>query len=71
MWLCGSNTDDASASCCLAVRAKANVLRTTAENLKYLGCDHLQEEYAQLLKDYVGRPSPLYHAERLSEHYKR
>eukprot|EP00208_Stichococcus_sp_RCC1054_P008962 CAMPEP_0206150752 /NCGR_PEP_ID=MMETSP1473-20131121/38461_1 /ASSEMBLY_ACC=CAM_ASM_001109 /TAXON_ID=1461547 /ORGANISM="Stichococcus sp, Strain RCC1054" /LENGTH=432 /DNA_ID=CAMNT_0053548269 /DNA_START=134 /DNA_END=1432 /DNA_ORIENTATION=+ len=30
-----------------------------------------QEEYAQLLKDYVGRPSPLYHAERLSEHYKR
>lgn len=30
-----------------------------------------QEEYAQLLKDYVGRPSPLYHAERLSEHFKR
>jgi tryptophan synthase beta chain len=30
-----------------------------------------QREYAQLLKDYVGRPSPLYHAERLSEHYKR
>ena len=31
----------------------------------------VQREYAALLKDYVGRPSPLYHAERLSEHYKR
>lgn len=28
-----------------------------------------QEEYQQLLKDYVGRPSPLYLAERLSEKY--
>ncbi|CAL5226982.1 g9868 [Coccomyxa viridis] len=26
---------------------------------------------AAILKDYVGRESPLYHAERLSEHYKR
>ncbi|MEB3168857.1 MAG: tryptophan synthase subunit beta [Synechococcaceae cyanobacterium] len=25
----------------------------------------------QLLRDYVGRPSPLYEAERLSEHYRR
>ena len=24
-----------------------------------------------LLRDYVGRPSPLYEAERLSEHYRR
>ena len=29
-----------------------------------------QEEYRQLLEDYVGRPTPLYHAERLSKHYK-
>jgi tryptophan synthase beta chain len=28
-----------------------------------------QEEFHQLLKDYVGRPSPLFHAERLSERY--
>ena len=28
-----------------------------------------QKEYQQLLRDYVGRPSPLYHAERLSERY--
>lgn len=30
----------------------------------------LQEELAGILKDYVGRESPLYFAERLSEHYK-
>lgn len=30
-----------------------------------------QSELEALLKDYVGRPSPLYHAERLSEHYRR
>ena len=29
-----------------------------------------QREFHRLLKDYVGRPSPLYLAERLSEHYK-
>ncbi len=28
-----------------------------------------QEEFHQLLKDYVGRPTPLYHARRLSAHY--
>ena len=29
-----------------------------------------QTEFRGLLKDYVGRPTPLYYAERLSEHYK-
>lgn len=28
-----------------------------------------QSELDDLLKNYVGRPSPLYHAKRLSEHY--
>ena len=28
-----------------------------------------EAEFRKLLKDYVGRPSPLYYAERLSEHY--
>ena len=28
-----------------------------------------QEEFNQLLRDYVGRPSPLYYAGRLSEKY--
>ncbi len=31
----------------------------------------MQAEFAKILKDYVGRESPLYHAERLSEHYRR
>ncbi|MEM1122052.1 MAG: tryptophan synthase subunit beta [Bacteroidota bacterium] len=29
-----------------------------------------QKEFQSLLKDYVGRPTPLYFAERLSNHYK-
>ncbi len=29
-----------------------------------------EKEFRQLLKDYVGRPSPLYYAQRLSEHYQ-
>jgi len=29
-----------------------------------------QKEFQALLKDYVGRPSPLYYAKRLSAHYK-
>jgi tryptophan synthase beta chain len=28
-----------------------------------------QSEYAGLLRDYVGRPTPLYHAKRLSDHF--
>lgn len=31
--------------------------------------DEFKAELNALLKDYVGRPSPLYHAKRLSEHY--
>lgn len=30
-----------------------------------------QAELDAILKDYVGRETPLYYAERLSEHYKR
>lgn len=30
-----------------------------------------QAELDHILKDYVGRESPLYHAERLSEYYRR
>ena len=32
--------------------------------------ESFQKEFQQLLKDYVGRPSPLYYAERLSNHYQ-
>ncbi|MBN2522009.1 MAG: tryptophan synthase subunit beta [Bacteroidales bacterium] len=38
--------------------------------LKILTSSSFQTEYAKLLKNYVGRPSPLYYAGRLSEHYK-
>ena len=34
-------------------------------------CLNLQEELKGVLKDYVGRESPLYFAERLTERYKR
>ncbi len=31
--------------------------------------ESFQREYRRLLKHYVGRPSPLYHAQRLSQRY--
>ena len=50
------------------------VLYKTVEDLRnqYLSIIESQtflEEYHQLLRDYVGRPSPLYYARRLSERY--
>ena len=38
--------------------------------LKVLRSEEFKKEYAQLLRDYVGRPSPLYYARRLSEKYR-
>jgi tryptophan synthase beta chain len=38
---------------------------------RYQQDPEFQAELAGLLKDYVGRPSPLYFAERLTEHYAR
>ena len=38
---------------------------------KYSQDPTFQQELQQLLRDYVGRPSPLYFAERLTEHYAR
>lgn len=37
--------------------------------LKVLESDDFRKEYMSLLRDYVGRPSPLYFAKRLSERY--
>lgn len=39
------------------------------EYLKVLESKEFKNEYIQLLRDYVGRPSPLYHARRMSEKY--
>ena len=50
------------------------ILYATVENLRkqYRGIIETEEfkrEYHALLKDYVGRPSPLYFAKRMSEKY--
>ncbi|MCD8165553.1 MAG: tryptophan synthase subunit beta [Bacteroides sp.] len=37
--------------------------------LKIMETKEFKEEFEQLLRDYVGRPTPLYHAKRLSERY--
>lgn len=37
--------------------------------LPIIESDDFQKEYYTLLKDYVGRPSPLYHAKRMSSKY--
>lgn len=44
-----------------------NGLRTAY--LEILESDDFRKEYHALLKDYVGRPSPLYYAERMSRKY--
>ncbi len=50
------------------------ILHANVENLKmafekYADDPEFIAEYEQLLSDYVGRPTPLYHARRLSEHF--
>lgn len=45
-------------------------IRELQENyLKIIESDDFRQEYYALLKDYAGRPSPLYYARRLSEYY--
>ncbi|MCU4154922.1 tryptophan synthase subunit beta [Carboxylicivirga sp. A043] len=51
------------------------MLYPNIENLKkvykeIIASEAFQAEYKSLLKDYVGRPSPLYYATRLSDKYK-
>ena len=46
-----------------------NVEELRQNYLKLMYEDDFQKEFHQLLKDYVGRPSPLYFANRLSEKY--
>lgn len=36
---------------------------------KYVDTEEFQREFDRLMRDYVGRPSPLYRADRLSERY--
>ena len=46
-----------------------NVEELRQNYLKIIGDADFQKEFHQLLKDYVGRPSPLYLAKRLSKKY--
>lgn len=46
-----------------------NVEELQNQYLQIMEDPSFKEEFEQLLKDYVGRPSPLYHAKRLSEKY--
>ena len=47
----------------------ANVEELRLNYKSIIASDDFQKEYHSLLKDYVGRPSPLYYATRLSQHY--
>ncbi|WP_304036109.1 tryptophan synthase subunit beta [Mesonia mobilis] len=46
-----------------------NIDQLKEQYLEIIGDASFQEEYQQLLRDYVGRPTPLYFANRLSEKY--
>ncbi len=46
-----------------------NIKQLEDTYLKIINEDKFQKEFQELLKDYVGRPSPLYLAKRLSEKY--
>jgi tryptophan synthase beta chain len=48
----------------------ANVEQLRLEYLKIMAEPQFKSDFDQLLKDYVGRPSPLYFAMRLSDKYK-
>ena len=46
-----------------------NIEELRTRYLEIIGMEEFRKEFDQLLRDYVGRPSPLYFAQRLSEHY--
>ncbi|MFW5755849.1 MAG: tryptophan synthase subunit beta [Tangfeifania sp.] len=46
-----------------------NIEELRTRYLEIIGSEEFSKEFDQLLRDYVGRPSPLYFAGRLSEHY--
>lgn len=47
-----------------------NVEELRENYLQIIADPSFQKEFNDLLRDYVGRPTPLYRANRLSEHYK-
>lgn len=47
-----------------------NIKELKESYLDIIQSGEFQQELTQLLQDYVGRPTPLYYASRLSKHYK-
>lgn len=47
-----------------------NVKELEERYLEIIYSDAFQEEFRELLRDFVGRPTPLYFAKRLSAHYR-
>ncbi|MFA9289943.1 MAG: tryptophan synthase subunit beta [Solirubrobacteraceae bacterium] len=47
-----------------------NMNELTNNYLKIIDTEEFKQEYNYLLKEYVGRPSPLFHAKNLSKKYK-
>ncbi len=47
----------------------ATVKKLQEEYLPIIESEEFKKEYMELLRDYVGRPSPLYYAKRMSEKY--
>lgn len=47
-----------------------NVKELEDNYIRIIASEAFQKEYKALLKDYVGRPTPLYYAKRLSEKYQ-
>ncbi len=47
-----------------------NIRELEESYLEIMGSDSFREEFRQLLEDFAGRPTPLFRAERLSEHYQ-
>jgi tryptophan synthase beta chain len=47
-----------------------NVRELEESYLEILRSDEFQKEFRELLKDYAGRPTPLFRAERLSAHFE-
>ncbi|MBL7739973.1 MAG: tryptophan synthase subunit beta [Chitinophagaceae bacterium] len=47
-----------------------NVEELRTKYLEIINEEGFQKEFRELLKDYAGRPTPLYHAKRLSDRYK-
>ena len=48
---------------------KANIESLQRNYREFIATEEFQSEFRNLLRDYVGRPSPLYSAKRLSEKY--